>query len=153
LDIFFGKKKQKKTKTKKTRKEFEIFFLHSLSGILYEPYMLLDVPINAHFAAFPAGVGEADDASSGANEDIEDVAKFVRGRPVGHIHKRADFWAEHLHPDPYVRGILDQGFKVPVDWEKIPESYEEADNKSSRKNYDFVQEEVAMLVDSGQVIE
>jgi hypothetical protein len=72
---------------------------------------------------------------------------------VGHIHERADFWVEHLHPDPYVRGILDQGFKVPVDWDKIPESYEEVDNKSARKNYDFVQEEVARLVDSGQVLE
>jgi hypothetical protein len=48
---------------------------------------LLDAPIDAHFAAFPAGFGEADDASSsGADkdvEDVEDVAKFVRGRPVG----------------------------------------------------------------------
>jgi hypothetical protein len=116
--------------------------------------MLLDAPIDAHVAAFPAGIGEADDASSsGANEDVEDVAKFLRGRPVGHIHERADFWVEHLHPDPYVRGILDQGFKVPVDWDKIPESYEEADNESARKNYNFVQEEVARLVDSRQVVE
>jgi hypothetical protein len=93
------------------------YFFYSLSGILYKPYMLLDAPIDAHFAAFPAGVGRADDASSGANEDIEDVAKLVgqRGRPVGHIQERADFWVEHLHPDPNVRGILDQGFKVPVD--------------------------------------
>jgi hypothetical protein len=35
---------------------------------------------------------------------------------VGHVHERVDFWVEHFHPDPYVRGILDQGFKVPVDW-------------------------------------
>jgi hypothetical protein len=71
---------------------------------------LLDAPIDAHFAAFPAGVVKADDAlSSGASEeveDVEDVAKFVRGRPVGHIHERADFWVEHLHPDPYVRGTV-----------------------------------------------
>jgi hypothetical protein len=75
---------------------------------------LLDAPIDAHFAPFTAG--EADDASSsGASEegkDVEEVAEFVRGRPVGHIHERADFWVEHLHPDPYVRGILDHGFKV-----------------------------------------
>jgi hypothetical protein len=143
-------------KRKKNRIEFEIFFLYSLSGILYEPYLLLDAPINAHFAWFPAGVVKAGDALSGADEDIEYVeTKLVgqRGRPVGHIQERADFWVEHLHPDPYVRGILDQGFKVPVDWDKIPESYEEADNKSARKNYDFVQEEVARLVDSGQVVE
>jgi excinuclease UvrABC helicase subunit UvrB len=50
-------------------------------------------------------------------------------------------------------GILDYGFKVPDDWDKIPESYEEADNKSARENYNFVQEEVVRLVDSGQVVE
>jgi hypothetical protein len=114
---FLGHFLVKKTTKKKNRKEFEIFFLYSLSGILYEPYILLDAPIDAHFAAFPAGVGEADDApSSGANEEVEDVAKFVRGRPVGHIHERADFWVEDLHPDPYVRGILDHlgpGFQGP----------------------------------------
>jgi hypothetical protein len=50
--------------------------------------------------------------------------KFVgqRGRPVGLIHERVDFWVEHFHPDPYVQGILDQGFKVPVDWDNVPES-------------------------------
>jgi hypothetical protein len=116
---------------------------------------LLDAPIDAHFAAFTAG--EADDASllgaSKKGEDVERSDKFVRGQPVGHIHERADFWVEHLHPDPYVRGILDHGFKVHVDWDRIPESYEEADNESARKNYDFVREEVARLVDSGQVVE
>jgi hypothetical protein len=90
--------------------------LYSFSGILYEPFLLLDAPIDAHFAAFTAG--EADASSSGASEegkDVEKVAELVRGRPVGHIHERVDFWVEHLHPDPYVRGILDHGFKVPVD--------------------------------------
>jgi hypothetical protein len=117
---------------------------------------LLDAPINAYFASFPAGVGEADNASSGANKDIKYVETELvgqRGRPVGHVHERVDFWVEHFHPDPYVRGILDQGFKVPVDWDKIPESYEEADNKSARKYKDFVQEEAARMVDSGQVVE
>jgi hypothetical protein len=97
----------------------------------------LDAPINAHFASFPAEVVKAGDASSGADEDIEYVeAKLVgqRGRPVGHINERVDFWVEHFHPDPYVRGILDQGFKVPVDWDKIPESYEEADKISQPGN-------------------
>jgi hypothetical protein len=115
---------------------------------------LLDAPIDAHFAAFTAG--EANVSLSGASEegeDVEEMAEFVRGRPVGHIHKRAYFWVEHLHPDPYVHGILDHGFKVPVDWDKIPESYEEADNNSARKYYNFVQEEVARLVNSGQVVE
>jgi hypothetical protein len=56
-----------------------------------------------------------------------------------------DFWVEHFCPDAYVRGILDHGFEVPVDWEKIPKAYEEADNKSARINYDFVHEGVARL--------
>jgi hypothetical protein len=73
-------------------KEYEIFFIYSFSGILYEPFLLLDAPIDAHFAVFPAGVGEADEASlSGADEDVEDVedvAKFVlcrgQARPQNH---------------------------------------------------------------------
>jgi hypothetical protein len=83
------------------------------------------VACNAHFASFPAGVSEAGDASSGADEGIKYVETELvgqRGRPVGHIHERVDFLVEHFRPDPYVRGILDQGFKVPVDWDKIPES-------------------------------
>jgi hypothetical protein len=76
-----------------------------------------------------------------------------RGWPVGKIHERVGFWVEHFCPDAYVRGILDPGFKVPVDWEKIPEAYEEADNKSARTNYDFVRQEVARLLGSGQVVE
>jgi hypothetical protein len=117
---------------------------------------LLDAPINAHFASFPAEVGKAGNASSRADKDIEYAeAELVgqRGRPVGHIHKRVDFWVEHFHPDPYVRGILDQGFKVLVDWDKIPESHEEADNKSAREHYNFVLEEVARLLNFGQVVE
>jgi hypothetical protein len=106
----FGSKKKKK---KKVGIEFEIFVLFSFSGILYEPFLLLDAPIDAHFAAFTAG--ESDDVVVEDGEGAERVAEFVRGRPVGHIHKRADFWVEHLHPDPYVRGILDHRFKVPVD--------------------------------------
>jgi hypothetical protein len=47
---------------------------------------------------------------------------------------------------------LDHGFKVPVDWEKIPQAYEEADNKSARENYGFVREEVARLLESGQIV-
>jgi hypothetical protein len=114
---------------------------------------LLDAPIDAHFSAFTAG--EANTSSSGASEEGENVkvAEFVRGRPFGHIHERTDFWVEHLHLDLYIRGILDHRFKVPGDWDKILEYYEEADNNSARNYYDFVQEEVARLVDSGQVVE
>jgi hypothetical protein len=71
---------------------------------------------------------------------------------VGLIHKRVDFWVEHFCPDAYVRGILDHGYKAPINWEKIPEVYEEPVNKSVRENYDFVPEEVARLVESGQVV-
>jgi hypothetical protein len=59
---------------------------------------------------------------------------------------------EHFCPDAYVRGILDEGYRVPVDWEKIPEAYEEADNRSARENYGFVCEEVARLLESGQIV-
>jgi hypothetical protein len=75
-----------------------------------------------------------------------------KGRPVGKIHEIVDFWVEHFCPDAYVWGIFDHGHKGPVNWEKIPEAYEEADNKSARENYDFVQEEVARLMESGQIV-
>jgi hypothetical protein len=59
---------------------------------------------------------------------------------------------KHFCPDAYVLGILDDGSRVPVDWEKIPEAYKEADNKSARENYGFVREEVARLLESGQIV-
>jgi hypothetical protein len=75
-----------------------------------------------------------------------------RGQPVGKIHERVGFWVENFCPDAYVQGILDHDFKVPVDWEKIPEACKEADNKSARENYDFAREEVARLLESGQIV-
>jgi hypothetical protein len=39
------------------------------------------------------------------------------------------------------------------DWDKVPVSYEEPDNKSATENYGFVREEVARLVKGGQVVE
>jgi hypothetical protein len=123
-----------KSKKKKKKKKVEIIFF-----TFFQPYLLLDAPVDAHFALFPAGVSQAGNASSEVNEDIGYMATELvgqRGQPVGPIHKRVDFWVEHFCPDPYVRGILDHRFKVPVDWEKIPESYKEADNKSAREHYD-----------------
>jgi hypothetical protein len=75
-----------------------------------------------------------------------------RGQSVGRIHERADFRVEHFCPDAYVRGILDEGYRVPVNWEKIPEAYEEADNKSTRVHYGFVRKEVARLLESGEIV-
>jgi hypothetical protein len=115
---------------------------------------LLDAPVDAHIASFR--VSEAGNAISDVYDDDDNGAIAVaaepvgqRGRPVGKIHERVGFWVEHFCPDAYVRGILEHGFEVPVDWEKIPEAYEEADNKSARINYVFVREEVARLLESG----
>jgi hypothetical protein len=132
-----------------------IFYL--LSGVLYEPYLLLDAPVDTFFASFPAGVCEAGDAMSDVDDNDDDIsaaAQLVgqRGQPVGRIHERADFWVEHFCPDAYVRGILNDGYRVPVDWEKTPEAYEKADNKSARVHYGFVREEVARLFLSGQIV-
>jgi hypothetical protein len=60
---------------------------------------------------------------------------------------------DNFCPDLYVRGILAEGFRIPVDWSKIPESYKEPDNKSAKDNYHFVRKEVAPLVEDGQVVE
>jgi hypothetical protein len=92
-----------------------IFYL--LSGVLYEPYLLLDAPVDAFCASFPAGVCEAGDTISDVdgidNGAISVAAEPVeqRGRPVGRIHERADFWVEHFCPDSYIRGILDDGYR------------------------------------------
>jgi uncharacterized protein YeaO (DUF488 family) len=116
----------------------------------------LDAPVNTFFASFPSGVVKTGDAKS--DDDGDDVTTVAvepvgqKGRPVGRIKERLDFWVEHFCPDANVRGVLDHGYKAPIDWEKIPEAYEEADNKSARENYDFVQEEVARLMESGQVV-
>jgi hypothetical protein len=64
----------------------------------------------------------------------------VRGRPVGHIHDRRKYWMRNFIPDAYVRGIWTEGYRIPVKWEKIPESYEEPDNRSAKEHYTFVRE-------------
>jgi hypothetical protein len=115
----------------------------------------LDAPVDPFFASFQAGAIKAGNGRSYDDDDITAVAVEPveqKGRPIGMIHERVDFWVEHFCPDAYVRGVLDHGYKAPINWEKIPEAYEESDNKSARENYDFVQEEVARLAESGQVV-
>jgi hypothetical protein len=103
--------------------------------------------------------GEADDVRRTESEPVasprageEAILKF-EGKAVGSIHERLQYWVDNFGPDSYVRGILAEGYQIPVDWSKIPESYEEPDNKSAKDNYDFVREEVARLVEGGQVVE
>ena len=72
-------------------------------------------------------------------EDDEAVSLLkVRGRPVGHIHDRREYWMRNFIPDAYVRGILTEGYRIPVEWEEIPESYEEPDNKSAKEHYSLI---------------
>jgi hypothetical protein len=90
-------------------------------SVLYEPYLLLDAPVDAHFASF--GVSEAGDAISNVDDNDDNAIAVAaepvgqRGRPVGKIHERVGFWVEHFCPDAYVPGILEHGFEVPVDCE------------------------------------
>jgi hypothetical protein len=72
---------------------------------------------------------------------------------LGSIHERFQYWVDNFCPDSYVRGILAEGIRIPVDWSKITESYEEPDNKSAKDNYDFVRKVVARLVEGGQLVE
>jgi hypothetical protein len=81
-----------------------------------------------------------------------DVLEY-KGKAVGAINDRLDFWSDTLFPDAYVRCILSEGYKIPVDWSKIPEEYEEPDNKSAKDNYEFLRSEVDRLVADGQVVE
>jgi hypothetical protein len=71
--------------------------------------LLLDAPVDAFFASFPARFSEAGDAMSDIDDDDDDDAIAAaaepvgqRGRPVGKIHERVGFWVEHFCPDAYV---------------------------------------------------
>jgi hypothetical protein len=81
-----------------------------------------------------------------------DVLEY-KGKAVGAINDRLDFWSDTLFPDAYVRCILSEGYKIPVDWSKIPEEYEEPDNKSAKDKYEFMRSEVDRLVAHWQVVE
>jgi hypothetical protein len=88
----------------------------------------LDAPVNAFFASFPAGAVKAGDVKSNDdnNDDVTVVAVVPvgqKGRPIGMIHEKVDFWEEHFCPDAYVRGVLDHSFNAPINWEKILEAY------------------------------
>jgi hypothetical protein len=128
-------------------------------------YLLLEAPANAMLSWYPLEQSlTADTAVKESAESEEDVLpveetfpadtdlKF-KGQAVGHIYDRLEYWMKNFHPDDYVRGVLAQGLRIPVDWSKIPEQYEEPDNRSAKDNYEFVREEVARLVESGQVVE
>jgi hypothetical protein len=90
----------------------------------------MDAPVDAHFASFPAGVSEAGNVSSDVDEDVGDLAT----EPMSEAS-----WIT------VSRSLLTG--------RRFRKAYEEADNKSARTNYDFVREEVARLLESGQVVE
>jgi hypothetical protein len=65
-------------RVKKIKNDFNL-----LSRVLYVPYLLLDAPVDAHFASFPAGVSEAGNAISDVEDDDDDGAIAVAAEPVG----------------------------------------------------------------------
>jgi hypothetical protein len=76
-----------------------------------------------------------------------------KGKTVGRIHESIDYWFENFPTDSYVLDILRNGYEIPVNWELIPDSYEESDNKSARDHYAFVCEETDRLLVNGQIVE
>jgi hypothetical protein len=84
--------------------------------------------------------------------DIASPEDNFRGTAVGQIQDRVEYWEKFLTPGPFVMGILKEGLRVPVDWDLIPEQYEEKDNNTAKDHYEFVLEEVARLVEAGQVV-
>jgi hypothetical protein len=132
-----------------------------LSGPLYEPYLLMDAPINAVFSWVPLRPDTSKYCTSDDGNEVpmpgsvpvvlvaeavpsaeSDVLEY-KGKAVGAIHNRLDFWIDNLFPDAYARGILLEGYKIPIDWSKIPEK---PDNKSAKDKYEFMRSEVDRLV-------
>jgi hypothetical protein len=101
----------------------------------------MDAPINAVFSWFPFRPDTSEYCTLDDGDEIpmpgsvpvvpETVAVPAtepdslesKGKAVGAIHFRLDFWRDYLFPDAYVRGILLEGYKIPLDWSKIPEEY------------------------------
>lgn len=69
----------------------------------------------------------------------------------GSIHslEAAKFWKEELKANDWVMGVIEKGYIIP--FKSTPENYEEANNRSAKKNMEFVREEVRELVKLGVV--
>jgi hypothetical protein len=119
-----------------------------LSGVLYEPYLLMDAPIGAIFAWFPleaeraflpacgeeegnavpeaADDGEFDEVRRTESDPVmslrvgEEVTLEFEGKAVGSIHERLRYWMDNFGTDSFVRGILAEGYRIPVDWSNFP---------------------------------
>ena len=74
------------------------------------------------------------------------------GKPVGSIHERLAYWEAHFEIDDYVRSILQSGFKVQIDREKLPDQYYEPNNKSALQDLEYVRGEVSKLLEKGCIV-
>jgi hypothetical protein len=89
-----------------------------------------------------------------ADEGIPKHSGFL-GKVVGSIYQSLKYWNEIFGEDIYVEQILRHGYKIPV---KMSESEaktvnREKNNKNARSEIAYVREEVARLVQEGQVVE
>ena len=85
-----------------------------------------------------------------ATEEVDMPAEVSKAMP-GDIHRSEvrPFW-ESLQPEPWVKAVLNEGYKIPFA-EEVPESYEEENNATAKKHFSFVQEHVQTLVERGVV--
>ena len=63
-----------------------------------------------------------------------------------------DFWLS-LNPDPFVMGVLRDGYRLPFREGVIPEAYREKNNKTALENLPFLRSHVASLVSDTTVEE
>jgi hypothetical protein len=84
-------------------------------------------------------------------EQADASAKYL-GKPVGRIHECLEYWRDNFEHDGYAMRVVREGFRIPVRWAELPKVYEEPDNQSALKNYDFVLRETERLVQEGQVV-
>ena len=68
-------------------------------------------------------------------------------RVAGNIHdmRYRDFWLS-LNPDPFVLGVLTDGYRLPFRDGVFPEAYREKNNKTALENLPFLRSHVASLV-------
>jgi hypothetical protein len=76
------------------------------------------------------------------------------GKAVGSVHQRLDVWKEMFEEGIYVWNIIEHGYKIPVQMTPIERAtrYREKNNQSACLEMPFVREEVARLLEKGQII-
>jgi hypothetical protein len=77
------------------------------------------------------------------------------GKAVGSVHESLKYWKDTFEDDAYVRSILENGYKIPVNMSNTESRtrYGEKNNQSARNEMPYVRAEVARLLAADQIVE